>query len=179
MQLNHIYLLRQEFNSFNPELLTSVEREQLSNLIFEAQKHQTNSGAVTEINHFKKFYSLYIEQPYKVGTALKILKYDGAKRKSKKQHSELVEIMLRFVNKSWEGNYDYDDVSMTLTLDGKRLDRLSLEPSELYQRGSSLKNKVSLINSLPIGNWILAELVFQTCGKLLMLIFKSLSLRMF
>lgn len=150
MQLNHIYLLRQEFNSFNPELLTSVEREQLSNLIFEAQKHQTNSGAVTEINHFKKFYSLYIEQPYKVGTALKILKYDGAKRKSKKQHSELVEIMLRFVNKSWEGNYDYDDVSMTLTLDGKRLDRLSLEPSELYQRGSSLKNKVSLINSLPI-----------------------------
>ena len=112
----------------------------------DAKKHLE----LTPIHVYKDFFKACIDLPYFIGSALKMLKYDGKKRPSKQEHSLLVEIMLRSVNKQWSGSFTYQSSSNFMKLTGKGFYRLSLDPKELFMRGSDLKESVSLIDSLPI-----------------------------
>ena len=149
MQLNYIYFIRQEFNRLDYKFFTTDEKKEFIELLAKAQG-KSLSGLVSEIKNFKNLFQWYVNQPYNIGSAIKVLKYDGVSRINKKDHSVLVELVLRFINKSWQGNFNYNEDNCSLSIQGKGFARCSLEPSEMYQRGSTLDVKVSLINSLPI-----------------------------
>ena len=148
-QLFYIYLIQQKFHDFEINFFTEKERKIDAKMIAEMAVAKKRDE-LAPIHLYKDFFKVCCDIPYFSGSALKMLKYDGKKRQSEQDHSVLVEIILRSVNKDWAGSFLFQNSSNYLKLSGKGLHRLSLEPKELFMRGGHLNESVCLIDSLPI-----------------------------
>ena len=149
VQLSHIHYLRQDFHTYN---VTSLEDEEvrITDVLAKEIALLKSESELAPIDKLRELIETQLSFQYMTGTVLKMIKYDGAVRQSKKEHSELVEILLRKKNKAWEGGFKYEKESQKLTLTGRNFFRLSLNPEELYMRGKPSFENVSMIDSLPI-----------------------------
>ena len=149
MQLNYIHFLRQDFHLYKEIFTRDGEAKEITNRI-EVIKKVKKNDQLSPIKELKELIRVHMQFQYAKGTVLKMLKYDGAKRKSKQEHSELVEVILRIINKDWQGQFLYDESSQSLKINGRGFFRVALKPSELSIRIDAPVERVSLINSLPI-----------------------------
>lgn len=149
MQLNHIHYLRQDFHLYKE----SHKREGAALEITEkldAIRKVKDVTKLSPIEELKGLVRAHMQFRYSKGTILKMVKYDGAKRKSKQEHSQLIEVSLRVINENWQGRYSYDEQAQSMRIEGKGLSRVALKPSELAIRIDAPMKRVSLIDSVPI-----------------------------
>ena len=78
---------------------------------------------LSPIKELKELVRVHLQFKYSKGTVLKIVKYDGAKRQSMQEHSELVEVSLRVINNKWKGKFSYDASSQSISIEGARFQK--------------------------------------------------------
>ena len=149
MQLNYIHYLRQDFHLYKELFKREGAAEEITNKIEEINKVK-NIDQLSPIKELKELIRVHMQFTYSKGTVLKMVKFDGVKRKSKQEHSQLVEVTLRIINQDWKGKFIYDEVSQSLKIEGKNFSKIALKPEELSIRINTPLRRVSLVDSLPV-----------------------------
>ena len=167
MQRGYVLFLQQKFAAANADFaISSATAEVLAELSLK-YAGKLRSDGMLPIDDMSALFERLLSEKYQLAAVVKMLKYDGVKRKSLSDRAKLVQLVLEFTNPKWTApQFIYDEETFSLKISGEGFTLIGVTGKHLPDRGPKPTGLISFISTLKIKKLDLSNTSFYGLHKL-------------